>query len=66
MNTMSLVQSKWLRHGNFAWDPLRLYFDECQKNEIHLLYLSRLHDMTSIERYVGLSTISFIRDVAYA
>ena len=27
---------------------------------------SRRHDMTSIERYVGQSNISFIRDVAYA
>ena len=35
MNTMGLVQSK-RRH--FAWKPLRSYFDECQKNEIHLLY----------------------------
>ena len=25
--------------SNFAHDPLRSYFDECQKNEIHLLYL---------------------------
>ena len=24
---------------SFAWDPFRLYFDECQENEIHLLYL---------------------------
>ena len=26
-------------HAIFARDPLRSYFDECQKNEIHLLYL---------------------------
>ena len=90
---------------NFARDPLRSYFDEPQKNEIHLLYLhfifpsflfiicevfikilqnkqrrdvinqhvwllhstaSRLYDMTSVERYVGQSAISFIGDVAYA
>ena len=38
MNTMGLVQNKW-HHINFAWDPLRSYFDECQKNEIYLLYL---------------------------
>ena len=27
------------RHVNFALDPLRSYFHEPQKNEIHLLYL---------------------------
>ena len=27
------------RHVNFARDPLRLYFHEPQKNEIHLLHL---------------------------
>ena len=87
------------RHVNFARDLLHSYFDEPQKNEIHLLYLhfvftsflyvicavwikilkksykptylvitfnSRPNDMTSIERYVGRSTIPFIRDVAYA
>ena len=26
-------------HINFAQDPLHSYFDECQKKEIHLLYL---------------------------
>ena len=26
-------------HINFAHDPLQSYFDECQKNEIYLLYL---------------------------
>ena len=38
MNAMGHVQSKW-RPSNFARDPLRSYFDEPQKNEIHLLYL---------------------------
>ena len=87
-----------------ARDPLRSYFHEPQKNEIHLLYLhfdftcffflffylrnfdlnlakkaakkrcnptwlvstfnSRHYDMTSIERYVGQSTIAFIYDAA--
>ena len=37
MNAVGLVQSKWL--PNFAQGPLRSYFDEQQKNEIHLLYL---------------------------
>ena len=27
------------RHVNFVRDPLRSYFDEPQKNEVHLLYL---------------------------
>ena len=27
------------RHVNFARDPLRTYFDECHKNEIHILGL---------------------------
>ena len=31
-----------------------------------ITFNSRLHDMTSIERYFGQSTIAFIRDVAYA
>ena len=45
---MGRVQSKWRpsckvsdaqgRHVNFARDPLRLYFDECQKSEIHIVY----------------------------
>ena len=35
MNAMGHVQS----HVNFARDPLRSYFHEPQKNEIHLLYL---------------------------
>ena len=40
MNATGHVQSKWRpRHDNFAWDPLRSYFHEPQKNEIHLLYL---------------------------
>ena len=34
---MGYVQSR--RHVNFAQDPLRSYFHEPQKNEIHLLYL---------------------------
>ena len=34
MNAVVLVQSKWL--PNFAQYPLRSYFDEQQKNEIHL------------------------------
>ena len=33
---MGLVQR---RHVYFAQDPLRSYFDEQQKNEIHFLYL---------------------------
>ena len=27
------------RHVNFAWDPLRSYSDDLQKNEIHLSYV---------------------------
>ena len=38
MKTMGLVQSKW-HPVNFVWYPLHSYFDECQKNEINLLYL---------------------------
>ena len=34
MNAVGLLQSKWLL--NFAQGPLRSYFDEQQKNEIHL------------------------------
>ena len=34
MNAIGLVQSKWL--PNFALGPLRSYFVEQQKNEIHL------------------------------
>ena len=34
MNAVGLVQSK--RLPNFAQGPLRSYFDEQQKNEIHL------------------------------
>ena len=37
MNAMGVVQSKW--HPYFAQNPLRSYFQEPQKNEIHLLYL---------------------------
>ena len=37
MNPVGLVQSRWL--PNFAQGPLRSYFDEQQKNEIHLKYL---------------------------
>ena len=35
------MQSKWCpgRHVIFARDPLRSYFDEPQKHEIHFLYL---------------------------
>ena len=33
MNAMGLVQSKWSPKG------IMFNFDECQKNEIHLLYL---------------------------
>ena len=35
MNAMGHVQSKC--HVNFALDPLRSYFHDPQKNEIHLL-----------------------------
>ena len=38
MNATCHVQSKG-HHVNFAQDPLRSYFHEPQKNEIHLLYL---------------------------
>ena len=31
-----------------------------------IMFNSRRHDMTSIERYVGQSPIAFIYDVAYA
>ena len=34
MNAIGLVQSK--RLPNFAQGPLRSYFDQQQKNEIHL------------------------------
>ena len=34
MNAVGLVQSKWL--PNFVQGPLCSYFDEQQKNEIHL------------------------------
>ena len=34
MNAIGLVQSKWL--PNFAQSPFRSYFDEQQKNKIHL------------------------------
>ena len=33
------VSNAFGHHINFAQDPLHSYFDECQKNEIHLLYL---------------------------
>ena len=36
MNATGHMQSR--RHINFARDPLRSYFHEPQKNEIHLLY----------------------------
>ena len=39
-------------HVNFACDPLHSYFDECQKNEIHLLYLhyfrNNFHHLKSV------------------
>ena len=40
MNTTDHVQSKWCPKGivNFARDLLRSYFDEPQKNEIHLIF----------------------------
>ena len=38
MNAMGHVQKEG-RHVNFARDPLRSYFHDPQKNEIHLLYL---------------------------
>ena len=28
----------FLRHVNFARDPLHSYLDECQKNEFRILY----------------------------
>ena len=36
---MQLVTCKVNDDHNFARDPLRSYFHEPQKNEIHLLYL---------------------------
>ena len=36
---MCKVSDARRRHINFARDPLRSYFHEPQKNEIHLLYL---------------------------
>ena len=41
MNAMGHVQSKWRPKSVklTAWDPLRSYFDEPQKNEIYLLHL---------------------------
>ena len=40
MNATGHMQSKYAgRHVNFARAPLRSYFHEPQKNEIHLLYL---------------------------
>ena len=33
------VSDAWGRHLNFVRDPLRLCFDECQKNEAHLVTL---------------------------
>ena len=35
---MNAITSR-VKEVNFARDLLRSYFDECQKNEIHLLYL---------------------------
>ena len=42
LNTTGQVQSKWQPKGvmlTLQGDPLRSYFHEPQKNEIHLLYL---------------------------
>ena len=36
MNAMGLKQSK-VRPTYFACDPVRSYFDECQKSEIYFL-----------------------------
>ena len=38
MNAIGRVQSKTRtkRHINFALNPLRSYYGECQKNEIHI------------------------------
>ena len=35
---VNMTPAPW-RHVNFARDPLRSYFHEPQKNEIHHLYL---------------------------
>ena len=43
MNATDHVQSKCMtsegRYVNFAQDPLRSYFNEPKKNEIHLLHI---------------------------
>ena len=31
-----------------------------------ITFNSRLHNVTSVKRYVGQSAVSFVRDVAYA
>ena len=40
------------RHVNFAQDILRLYFDECQKNEDHLLYLHFFFVIWEVLKYM--------------
>ena len=41
------------RHINFTHDPLSSYFDECQKNEIHLLYLHFFRNIVGRGSSVG-------------
>ena len=54
------------RHINFARDPLRSCFHEPQKNETHPLYLHFVFtSYSSIEHYIGQSTVAFINYVAY-
>ena len=40
------------RHVNFAQDILRSYFDECQKNEVHLLYLHIFFIIWDVLKYM--------------
>ena len=56
----SLFVEFWFK--SWKWAAKKSYYPTC----LVITFNSRHYDMTSIERYIGQSTIAFIYDVAYA
>ena len=56
----SLFVEFWFK--SWKWAAKKSYNPTC----LVITFNSRHYDMTSIERYIGQSTIAFIYDVAYA
>ena len=59
MNAMRHVQNK------FAWEPLRSYVDECQKNETYFVFTLLFHHFLFIICEISVKEMRVFGDKGY-